>query len=133
MHQDLLAIPLHAQDRQHRDGADPAAQPHAEMKPIEVGVDEIQLGQGAGLPGRDLRLEPLDDPADGASGQRATLQQRPESPADPARVAAAEVDLQQRGIDLAHPAGVGREHLALPLGAPGRRRLQTRARHGTVT
>src|SRR5262245_45724268 len=48
---------------------------------------------------------------------------------NPAIEATEGVDLQQRGIDLAHPASVGREHLALPFGAPGRRR-QARPRHG---
>jgi hypothetical protein len=62
-------------------------------------------------------LEPLHDATDRTRAQRAAGQQRLERPPDPARVGAAQVDLQQGGIDLAHPTRIAGQQRALPFRA----------------
>ena len=130
MHQDLLATPLHPQDGQHRDRAHAPAQPHPQVKAIQVEGDEIEIGQRPRPPGLELGLQPLDDPADRALRQGPALQQRLQGAADPARVRPAQVGLQHGLVDLAHPPGVGRQDLALPFGGGAGPGLQAGPGHG---
>ena len=111
-HEPFLAVWCDPQGHEdgHRDHA--ARQPDLQVHAIEEQHGVALVGQEARLPGREQRLQPPDDPRDGALREMLLAQERPQGRPNPPTVRTRQIAAQHGRIHLARAAGIPRDQLA---------------------